>query len=417
MDAVLSRGAARAMRDGAPRLVDRRPRVLLFARYYLPGFKAGGPIRTISNIVQVLGSEIEFSIYTGDRDILDSQEFSSVSVGRWNGVGGASVFYAPKSSRSIRRLSATILDVRPDMIYLNSFFDPEFTLRPIIAARLVCRDVPILIAPRGELAEGALSLKRWKKSAFRTTALRLGVYNGAHWHASSEFEKLDICHMTGATADKVHVAPNIFSPVWPSAVGNSRNWGPLRVVFLSRIARNKNLRFALEVLSACKVSVEFDIWGTVEDPVYWNQCEVIVGKLPRNIRATYCGVADQPLVTQILSQYDLLFLPTEGENFGHVIAESLSVGTPVLISDMTPWRNLQACGVGWDLPLSEGMEMFVDAIGRALERRNRDGTDWRRQVIVEAEKRLRDPGVIAANRRLFRQVAASTRKNGAQTVP
>ena len=38
----------------------------------------------------------------------------------------------------------------------------------------------------------------------------------------------------------------------------------------------------------------------------------------------------------MFQEYDLLFLPTKGENFGHVILESMSAGTPVLISDTTP---------------------------------------------------------------------------------
>ena len=32
-------------------------------------------------------------------------------------------------------------------------------------------------------------------------------------------------------------------------------------------------------------------------------------------------------------------MPTRGENFGHAIFESLQVGTPVLLSDQTPWRH------------------------------------------------------------------------------
>jgi glycosyltransferase involved in cell wall biosynthesis len=42
---------------------------------------------------------------------------------------------------------------------------------------------------------------------------------------------------------------------------------------------------------------------------------------------------------EILHKYDLFILPTLNENFGHSIVESLSVGTPVLISDNTPWRS------------------------------------------------------------------------------
>jgi glycosyltransferase involved in cell wall biosynthesis len=44
-------------------------------------------------------------------------------------------------------------------------------------------------------------------------------------------------------------------------------------------------------------------------------------------------------VQKILSKYDLFVLPTCSENFGHVIIESLSVGTPVLISNKVLWKS------------------------------------------------------------------------------
>lgn len=37
--------------------------------------------------------------------------------------------------------------------------------------------------------------------------------------------------------------------------------------------------------------------------------------------------------------YDLFVFPTLGENFGHVVIESLSAGTPVFMSNTTPWKS------------------------------------------------------------------------------
>ena len=39
-------------------------------------------------------------------------------------------------------------------------------------------------------------------------------------------------------------------------------------------------------------------------------------------------------------------MPTKGENFGHSIAESLAAGTPVLISDRTPWCDIDRGSAG-----------------------------------------------------------------------
>jgi glycosyltransferase involved in cell wall biosynthesis len=128
---------------------------------------------------------------------------------------------------------------------------------------------------------------------------------------------------------------------------------PLRVCFLSRISPMKNLDYALRVLSEVTVPVVFDIYGIKENESYWKECQEIIARMPDHLAVTYNGVLDHANVYQTLTHYDLFFLPTRGENFGHVIHEALSAGLPVLISDRTPWRNLEALGVGWDLPLNE----------------------------------------------------------------
>ena len=42
-----------------------------------------------------------------------------------------------------------------------------------------------------------------------------------------------------------------------------------------------------------------------------------------------------------------MFLPTLGENYCHAIAESIISGTPVLISDQTPWTQICNGKLGW----------------------------------------------------------------------
>ena len=64
------------------------------------------------------------------------------------------------------------------------------------------------------------------------------------------------------------------------------------------------------------------------------------------------------------------FLPTKGENFGHVIFEALTSGCVVLISDRTPWKELHGRNAGWALPLSDNRN-FADKL-RELCRMNEE---------------------------------------------
>ena len=78
------------------------------------------------------------------------------------------------------------------------------------------------------------------------------------------------------------------------------------------------------------------------------------------------GYVDAGEVLATLAAHDVLLLPTRGENFGHVILESLLSGCPVLISDRTPWRGLESQGVGWDLPL-EDLPRLRQAVQRLVD--------------------------------------------------
>lgn len=385
-----------------------RPVILTFLSHYLPGYKSGGPVRTIANMVESLGDEFEFWIVTSDRDMLDSQSYADVCLDEWNRVGKAWVFYATPLQRSLRKWKDLIRDTPHDLLYLNSLFGPAYTLLPLFARALSGNsNSPLLIAPRGELSPGALAIKRWKKAPFLALAKTLGWYRKVLWHASTEDEAEMIYKKFGNAAQCV-VARNLPAAIIqyvPTDNFSAQN-RPLRVVFLSRISKMKNLDYALCVLKNCPTQVQLDIWGTMEDMDYWDECLSLIADLPTHIEVNYRGIANHSKVSEIMTRYDLFFLPTRGENYGHVIAEALSAGTPVLLSDQTPWRDLSAKGVGWDLPLDNNEGAFVEAIQLAAEKRVVEGASWRKHVYEYAVKRLHDPELIEANRRMFYQAMA-----------
>ncbi len=100
----------------------------------------------------------------------------------------------------------------------------------------------------------------------------------------------------------------------------------------------KNLDGLLEMLRGVHALVNLDIFGPIEDEDYWRKCEKIVSALPDNIKVKYRGSITPDEVSSTFARYDLFIFPTQGENFGHVIFEALRAGTPVLLSDRTPWH-------------------------------------------------------------------------------
>src|SRR5205085_10854598 len=69
-------------------------------------------------------------------------------------------------------------------------------------------------------------------------------------------------------------------------------------------------------------------------------------------------------VQAVLADYHALILPTSGENFGHAIYECLSVGRPAIISDKTPWSDIQAkkAGFVFSLDNEEDVKMIIQKL-------------------------------------------------------
>lgn len=382
--------------------------ILTFIGHYLPGFGAGGPVRSVENMVEALGDEFEFRIVTSDRDLLESVPYSEIVRDSWNRVGKAKVYYASPGRRGALSWARLMQRTSYDVLYLNSLFDPAYTLRPLFASRLVQGPTrPIVIAPRGELSPGALGIKRWKKLPFLALAKTMPIYGDVLWHTST-VDEAGLVRQTFGHAARVAVARNLPAKLLkpPAFTCGTEPPGPLRVVFLSRISRKKNLGYALKVVSRSPSPIRFDIWGTLEDPAYWKECRDLIQAMPQHVEVRYRGPAQHSEVASLLAQYDLFFLPTRGENYGHVIAEALSAGTPVLLSDTTPWRALSSLGIGWDLPLDHGESMFLECIQEAAKMPTSERMALRRRVYRYASEHLGDPSLIEANRRIFLQAVA-----------
>lgn len=378
-------------------------KILTFLGHYLPGYKAGGPIRTIANMVEHLGDEFCFQIVTSDRDYDDSEAYSGVMADQWQKVGKADVYYASSVKMSFLSLRKLICSTPHDILYLNSFFAYNFTIKPLLLRRLgfIPRRATI-VAPRGEFSTGALGFKRLKKQFYLNIAKAVGLYRGITWQASSKHEETDIRRWFGAQATVV-IASNLSPLANKTSVTQrvrSKKSGYLKIVFLSRIARKKNLAYCLSMMRNLQGKVQFNIYGPMEDQVYWAECLKSINRLPDNVEVEYCGSVAHEEVSNILNEHDLFFFPTLGENFGHVILESFSAGCPVLISDQTPWRGLKDIGVGWDVPLNDSSK--IQGLLQQCVEMSKEEHDKLSQCAREyGALVLQNKDVIAHNRQLF----------------
>lgn len=385
-------------------------RILIVIEYYVPGYRGGGSIRTIANLVEALGDEFEFTILTSDRDWRSVTPFEGITPDEWVRVGKARVRYLSPRGWRFRRL-ADVLGSEPyDVLYLNSLFSPAATIRPLLLRRFgAVRNTPVILGPRGELARGALATRTLKKRAWLRTARLLGLFRGVTWQASTPAEAADIRREFGANVPLVEAVDCARVVSTEEHQRPPKTAGKARLSFVARIAPVKNLEFAIRLLERIEGQIAFDLYGPIETPEYWKRCEALLATLPPNVRATYHGAVTNEEVPRILASCDLLLLPTLGENFGHAILEALGAGCPVLLSDQTPWRGLASARAGWDLPL-EDVERFCAAVREIVAMDEPQHREMRRGAREFARRAGQFHRAVEENRAMF--LAAGGRRPG-----
>jgi glycosyltransferase involved in cell wall biosynthesis len=386
-----------------------RPRILTFMDYYLPGFRAGGPIPAVRHLVSALDDEFDFRIVTRNHDLADPQPYPDVPADRWTSCHGTPVRYvSPRRLRAptIRRL---VTETAPDVIYLNSFFSP-FS-RAVLGLRRAGRipRVPVVLSPRGELAPSTLAHKRFRKRLYLAVAGPAGLCRDVFWQASSPHEAEHIrgvLRQLGEAPLALDVVREIPAVGSQGCRSRRKQAGSLRAVFLGRIVPIKNLDGALRCLRRVAAPVEFHIHGPVEDTAYWTACQTLAASLPGHVTVHYGGALPPAAVPAVLADADLLLCPSHDENFGHVIAEALSQGCPVLISDRTPWHGLHDAGAGWDLPLHDepGFTAAVEHVAALDEAAH---AVMRTAALRFFQHAAHWQDAVTDSRRLFRKAAAA----------
>ena len=86
----------------------------------------------------------------------------------------------------------------------------------------------------------------------------------------------------------------------------------------------------------------------------------------KNIKVEQCEISSSSELPEVVAHTHFFFFPTLHENFGHVIAESLALAKPIIISDHTPWNNLETNNVGFTIGLSQ-KERYVEILKKCYK--------------------------------------------------
>lgn len=332
-------------------------KVLILTQYFVPGCKAGGPIRSIYSLTQNLKEFINIYVLTSDRDFQDVKPYPNVETNKFINKDGVFVLYHPWEN-IMACIKKVLGEYKFKFIYINNFYSFQFSIYPTLLLRLSRSKIKIVIAPRGQFNPGALAIKEKRKKIYILIAKSIGLYKKTIWHATNKYEYNEIIRIFGKKAEVIN-ASNLFVRYYPlkKELSTPRNDSVLKIVTVSRVHPIKNIDAIIKNLKSLKFEVIYDIYGPFDDSRYYDYCVDIAKTLPSNIRVAFKGPIQNEIIVEKLFEYHVFMLLSKGENFGHVVLEAFSAKLPVILSNKTPWNDLEERGVGYNVAL--GNESIV----------------------------------------------------------
>ncbi len=315
-----------------------KPKVLIITDWYFPGYKAGGPITSIYNMVQSLSRDFDFKIYTRNTDWFDDQPYSMASD-EWLSSENAIVYYS--SGGHIQKVLSLIDNLEENSIlYINGFYSPFFSLIPMLKGMISKKSIRLIVAPRGMLNTNAIKIKSFRKKLIISLLRSLGVEKKVIFHSASSVESTQIQQVY--PKGKIRLAENL-----PKKITIGKSIERQDFVNVGRISEVKNSLKMVSLFSEFS-ELKLTMVGTTDDPEYLNQC-----LNSASFNTFFIPGLNPKEVGEKLESSKFYISMTSGENFGHAIIEALACGCPVIISDQTPWNDLESFGAGWVIPLDD----------------------------------------------------------------
>lgn len=304
-------------------------KVCVLADWFYPAYRAGGPVRSLYELVRQI-KDVSFWVVTRNVDYTERVPLN-VPSDRWVELfPNTRVTYLSRWTPG--RVTSAVEEVAPDVVYINSFFSPYFSVVPLwrLAGKW-----PIVLAPRGMLMPRMLAIKRWRKYAYLWLFRARGLHRQVFFHATSTQEAQALTRLLGGNL-RLRVIPNPVSPPLPELPSFSAEpCGRLRLLYVGRIAPEKNLLVLLRALYLVEKPVHLTVFGSIYSRRYWQRCLRLMGELHRhkeNVSVVWAGAVPFWELRDVLAKHQAVVVPSLSESFGHIIYEALAAATPVVIS-------------------------------------------------------------------------------------
>jgi glycosyltransferase involved in cell wall biosynthesis len=329
-----------------------KPRVLIVYHTYLPSEFAMGPVSAIRHLAECMGHDYEIRLLTLNHDFVTGEKLFSADH-QVASTDGASIEYLPRGFRGLRILWQRLREPH-EVLEIHSGFDRHLAIPALVLTRMgIVNGTRAFHSPHGIFLPIDMSRGAFKKRLYCALADVFNLYKNVVHLASSPGEVADIRRWHRRTQRIVEMPHFVDAQLGTNRVApRSKRPQSLKIAFVGRIALQKNFMFAIEVVRALGVESQMDVFGEA-DPDYWPACDAALNAGTGLCKVNLHGHVPQTRLLDILPNYDVLLHPTSGENFGYSIIEALGLGVPVLLSDKSPWLDIEKVGAGWVVPLSD----------------------------------------------------------------
>ena len=321
-----------------------QPKLVICYSYFLPAYKAGGPIQSIANLIRNLHADFNIYVLTSNAEF-GGQDLE-IEPNQWLDFeqNKAKVMYLSRENQSFFSIKKILKQLQPDKLFVNGIYSIPFTWIPALLY-----PAKTIVHVRGMLHPGALNQKSLKKRLFLAGVKSLGLHSKVTFCVSDETEAQHTKTVFGEKV-KVQIAQN-FPASFNVLTALHKEVGEIKLVSIALISPMKNHALVLETLQHIKARIVWDIYGPIKDHKYWEYCKQLLQLLPSNCIVTYKGELNPTQVYNTLQNYHVFILPSESENFGHALYEAMIAGKPIMTSCNTPWNALAENQAGWNVQL------------------------------------------------------------------
>ena len=305
-------------------------KILQVCAAYKPAYVYGGPTMSVSMLSETLAKAgVYTEVYATTANGMGELP---VAPGTRVDVDGVTVTYFKRLTKDHSHFSPSLFSQLKkeaknfDLIHIHAWWNLVSVFSCLVALR---QKVPVLLSPRGTLSPYSFQNRSIGTKWLLHRLIGKRLLRKCFIQATSLWEQDAVNQLF--QPKKSFILPNFVKLPKKHAYPERIISPTVRLLFFSRIEEKKGLDILLKALPAVTVPFELTVAGD-GDTNYVTLLKALAAELKIEDKVKWVGFQNDNKFG-LLQEHDLFVLPSHDENFGNAVIESLSVGTPVLISD------------------------------------------------------------------------------------